>query len=193
MFIGSNDLRDAFVELVQGNPEAAEQIVRAAIGGTAAALQRLADAGVRTCLVLNLPDIANTPSVRELGPEAELAANALSRGYNAALAEALAGLQALNPEITLINVDVFAALEDVVAHPRAYRLRNVTESCITPGVIRGAICRRPDKYLFWDFIHPTTRGQQLLSEEALEQLEEELGQPVAKVRGRHKRGRHRWP
>ncbi len=171
VFIGSNDLRDAFVELVQGNPGGAEEIVQAAIGGTFAAIQRLTDAGARTFLVLNLPDIGNTPTVIDLGPEAVAAASALTRAYNAAYAEALAGLGALNPAITIIAVDVFAALEDIVAHPRAYRLRNVTGSCVTPEVIFGAICRRPDQYLFWDFLHPTRRGHQLLSEEALAALE----------------------
>jgi len=190
VFIGSNDLRDAFVELVTGNPDGAEQIVQEAIGGTFAALRRLADAGARTFLVLNLPDIGNTPTVIELGPEAVAAATALTRAYNAAYEEALAGLGALYPQITIIGVDVFAALEDVVAHPHAYRLRNVTESCITPEVIFGAICRRPEKYLFWDFLHPTKRGHQLLSEEALAQLEEALGH----VASGHRRHRHhaRW-
>ena len=181
VFIGSNDLRDAFVELIQGNEAGAEQIVREAVGGTAVAIQRLADAGAIWFLVLNLPDIANTPSVRELGPEAELAANALSQAYNLALAEALAGLQAFNPQITIVDVDVFTALEDVVAHPRKFRLRNVTDSCITPGVIFGAICRRPDKYLFWDFIHPSKRGHQLLSEEALDQLEDAVGHRLVRM------------
>ena len=83
-----------------------------------------------------------------------------------------------NPEIVIIDVDVFSALEDVVAHPRAYRLRNVEDSCITPGVIVGAICRRPSGFLFWDFVHPTKRGHQLLSDEALEQLEDTLGHRV---------------
>lgn len=192
VFIGSNDLRDAFVELVTGNPGGVEQIVQQAIGGTFAALQRLTDAGARTFLVLNLPDIGNTPTVIDLGPEAVAAATALTLAYNAAYAEALAGLGALNPAITLIKVDVFAALEDIVAHPRAYRLRNVTESCITPEVIFGAICRRPARYLFWDYLHPTRRGHQLLSEEALAQLEDAVGRLVS-GRGRHRSRHHaRW-
>jgi phospholipase/lecithinase/hemolysin len=33
----------------------------------------------------------------------------------------------------------------------------VTDSCITPGLVAGAICRHPNSYLFWDFIHPTTQ------------------------------------
>ena len=153
------------------------------------------DAGARTFLVLNLPDIANTPSVRELGPEAEEAANALTQAYNFALAQALAGLQALNPEVTIIDVDGFTALENVVANPEEFRLKNVTDSCITPGVIRGAICRWLHKYLFWDFIHPTKRGHQLLSERALDQLEDVVGHGLVIMRGRYPRWRRhhrRW-
>jgi phospholipase/lecithinase/hemolysin len=104
VFIGSNDLRDAFVELIQGNAAGAEEIVQAAIGATFVAMQRLADAGARTFLVLNLPDIGNTPSVMELGPEAVAAASGLSEAYNAAFAEALAGLGALNPAGSLAGL-----------------------------------------------------------------------------------------
>lgn len=193
VFIGSNDLRDAFVELIQGNEALAEQIVQEAIGETLVAMQRLAEAGApeagaRWFLVLNLPDIGNTPSVRELGEAAVIAATALTEAYNAALMEALQLFQVLNPHTTLIEVDVFTALEDVVAHPKKFRLRNVVDSCITPGVIIGAICRRPDKYLFWDFIHPTTRGHQLLSEEALDALQDAVGHDLHLVkRGRRHR------
>ena len=70
-----------------------------------------------------------------------------------------------------MSFDVFAGLEELVADPDLAGLTNVTDSCITPGVIIGAICLRPRKYLFWDFIHPTTKTHEYLSEQARATLE----------------------
>lgn len=177
LFIGSNDLRDAFVELAEDPAESAA-IVREAIEATAEAITRMHGFGARTFLVLNLPNIANTPSILALQPPARAAALELSVQYNGGLALALADLAEL-PGIEIISVDVFAALNDVVARPRAYGLRNVTDSCITPFVVVGAICRRPDRYLFWDFIHPTTKGHRLLSREVRRELKDTSAPLVA--------------
>jgi hypothetical protein len=52
------------------------------------------------------------------------------------------------------------------------------DSCITPFVISGAICHRPRKYLFWDFIHPTRAAHDYLSEQAQAIVETgRIGQP----------------
>jgi outer membrane lipase/esterase len=69
---------------------------------------------------------------------------------------------------------VFAGLEELVQQPDLAGLRNVTDSCITPGVIIRAICRRPDRYLFWDFVHPTAKAHKYLGEEVEAVLETEL-------------------
>ena len=62
------------------------------------------------------------------------------------------------PEIVIVGFDVFAGLEELVQQPDLAGLTNVTDSCITPGVIIGAICRRPHRYLFWDFVSPDRQG-----------------------------------
>ena len=43
-------------------------------------------------------------------------------------------------------------------------------SKITSGAVRLAACKKPDEYLFWDGIHPTTSGHQILSMEVLEAI-----------------------
>ena len=52
----------------------------------------------------------------------------------------------------------------------AFGFSNVTESCITPEVIRRAICSKPDEYLFWDGIHPTRIAHAILARRAEEIL-----------------------
>ena len=48
-----------------------------------------------------------------------------------------------------------------MANPGAYGLTNVTDSAIADGVLSG------QGYLFWDIVHPTTVGQQFVSDIAL--------------------------
>jgi phospholipase/lecithinase/hemolysin len=69
-------------------------------------------------------------------------------------------------------MDTFQIITDIVKHPKSVGLRNTKDSCITPGVIHGAICRRPAKYLFWDGIHPTRAGHAILAAKAKAALAE---------------------
>jgi phospholipase/lecithinase/hemolysin len=67
-------------------------------------------------------------------------------------------------------VDFFAFFNGILAAPEAFGLTNVTDSCVTFGVIDGALCKNRDEYLFWDPLHPTRKMHALMAEAALEQL-----------------------
>jgi phospholipase/lecithinase/hemolysin len=169
IWIGSNDLRDAFAALGSDPTGAASQaIIAEALEATGDSIERLWDAGASSFLVLNLPNLTVSPAVRALGPAAQAAAQDLSVRYNAGLEQTLQDLEAL-PDlegIIIARLDIFAILNAAAADPESVGLINVTDSCITPDVVRGAICRRPDTYLFWDYVHPTTQAHRLLGKEA---------------------------
>jgi phospholipase/lecithinase/hemolysin len=81
------------------------------------------------------------------------AATAATAAFNGLLAVALAPLpQALG--ITIVPFDGHAFFNDLVANPPAFGLENVTDACLTPDT-PPFICRAPDRYLYWDGIHPT--------------------------------------
>jgi phospholipase/lecithinase/hemolysin len=103
------------------------------------------------------------------------AAHALSKRYNAGLKKILLGLEHDNDDIVIARMDVFTILDEAVADPASVGLTNVTDSCITPYVIVGAICRRPNEYLFWDYVHPTTQAHRLLGHDAEAILAETFG------------------
>lgn len=160
IFIGGNDIRDA---LVAGGGAPSFAILGAAVTAVAVNIQTLYLAGARRFVVVNGPDLGLVPAVRLLGPAAQAGATALSAGYNAGLAGAVAGLSAL-PGIQIVSVDLFAAIQDMVANPDEYGLTNVIDMCITPGVKGNARCSNPDDYLFWDGIHPTSAGHAILAD-----------------------------
>ncbi len=155
IFIGGNDIRDA---LTAGDPA----IIGEAVNAVANNIQTLYGAGARRFVVVNGPDVGLVPAVRLFGPSAQAFATLLSEGYNGGLASVIAPLSAL-PGISITTVDLFGALNDMVAHPGSYGLTNATDMCITPGIKGNALCANPDGYLFWDGIHPTSAGHAILA------------------------------
>ena len=170
IWIGANDLSDA-LNAVATDPTGATSIgiIQQAIGAVAGNIQALWAAGARTLLIPNLPDLAITPAVRALGPNAQAAASQLSAAYNDALEQALQALQAL-PQIRLVRLDVATLLNDVLIDPEAFGLTNVEDSCLAFGVAQGAVCERPDGYLFWDGEHPTRAGHHIVARAARQGL-----------------------
>ena len=165
IWIGSNDVRDAFVALATDMSGATSiAIITSAVTTEAANIGALVAAGATKFLVLNAPNVGITPAVKSFGLPAVVAATMLSGAYNAGLSTALDSLETAFPSIEIIRFDTFALLSTIAADPEAFRLKNVEDSCITPGVIIGAICDKPKGFLFWDFIHPTKTTHRLIRE-----------------------------
>lgn len=166
VFVGSNDLRDALVALsVDPSGNTSFGILDAALGAIRDNLTALASAGARQFLVANAPDIGLTPAVRAQGPAAQAAALTLVTAFNNGLEAILGGLEQ-NAPVHIARFDVFGILNQVVADPAAVGLADAVDSCITPDTRAGAFCAQPDKFLFWDGIHPTRAGHAILAQRA---------------------------
>jgi phospholipase/lecithinase/hemolysin len=59
--------------------------------------------------------------------------------------------------LKVYQLDTFRLLDSIVAAPSAYSLNNVNAAA------QGQLLVDPDTYLFWDDIHPTTRGHNILA------------------------------
>lgn len=114
-------------------------------------VDRLQAAGAQHIVVWNAPDISAAPAISSLGPQAEGLASLLVQNMNTALD------YRLSTESGVIAFDVFGLVGQIRANPAAYGLGNVTDACVT------GICTHPDSYLFWDGIHPSARGHELLA------------------------------
>lgn len=182
--VGGNDVRDTLLA-ASASPGSAQQIIGAAAGSFAAALGSMVDTlqaqGARHILVWNAPDLGLVPAVRALGPQASGTATLIARAFNSALAARLAGERGVQV------FDLFATLAHIVAHKSAYGLTNVTDAA---GAVPGA---NPDRYLFWDGIHPTAAGHRVLARHVLnawrEVLEDCDGPGRSNDRGDHGRDR----
>jgi len=125
-------------------------------------VQVLYAAGARKFVLVNVPNVGAAPAVTALGPQVAGGATLLTSLYNGGLDIVRSQLSML-PGATLTGVDVFAQLNLVLANPAAYGLTNVTTPCLTFFVSSNFLCSHPNRYLFWDGIHPTRAGQRILA------------------------------
>jgi phospholipase/lecithinase/hemolysin len=85
--------------------------------------------------------------------------------FNETLAGGLDDLSGANPHLDIHRLNAQALFLDMVLSPGSYGLTNVTSACINRAT--RTICSNPDEHLFWDSIHPTARGHEILAEAAL--------------------------
>jgi len=123
------------------------------------AVKRLSAAGARHFAVGNIPDIGLTPFAQEYDPEQISEYIAL---VNAMLEQELRNLPKSYAE-TMVIFDTYKILRDVRNNPEAFGLTNVTDACLV--LSSSTVCADPDKYLFWDDVHPTTAGQAILADQ----------------------------
>lgn len=167
VFIGGNDLRDA-IEALALDPTGiiSIQIIDEAVTAIYDNMFTLASLGAANFLVVNGPDLSLVPAVLIQDPTVQGAAKFLSNYFNEELNAKLTTLNGIFP-VTTKTLNIFVLFNTVVATPEAFGFENVNQSCITPGVVRRAACIKPDNYLFWDGIHPSRAGHQVIADMAL--------------------------
>jgi outer membrane lipase/esterase len=108
-------------------------------------------AGAKNIIVWNAPDLGATPFARATGTQG--IGTLLASTMNEALT------YRLSTEQDVKIFDVFGLVGLAQANPLAFGLTNTTDAC-------GAAVNNcnPAQALFWDAIHPTTRGHQILAQ-----------------------------
>lgn len=120
-------------------------------------IQRLIDAGATQFIIPNLPPLGLTPRLNG-SPVTATPANQASVLFNDVLNLGVTILRDFNPgrRLQLHQLDVFSAFEQIVAAPWAFSFANVKSASQGLPV-------DPDTYLFWDDLHPTTHGHNILA------------------------------
>lgn len=129
-----------------------------AVDNTEIAVERLHQAGARHILVINLADMGLTPFGRSENP-AEL--SFISLIYNIQLDFTLWKLRFHG--VRTMRFDVSTIFQKIAARPWKYGFENVADAYLATG-------GDPEGFLFWDFVHPTTKGHAIIANEALRVL-----------------------
>ena len=148
IWIGANDL------WVEGAD------VTASVQNIMNVLDMLALAGAEHFLIPNLPNLGATPRWN-VTPESYSSGMEVSVEFNHALKNALETFIEEHAGVTVYSLDVFELFEALMADYQAYGFENVSESNPNFGVNFDG-----GEYLFWDEIHPTTQGHELMAMEA---------------------------
>jgi len=126
------------------------------------AVRSLASAGAQNILVVNLPDLGKLPATRQSSSASTL--TRLTEAHNSGLSKILDTLrQSLDPETNLTLLDVNTLFNQAIAKPGRFGFTNVTAPCLDSSVV----CETPNKFLFWDSLHPTTAAHRALGTLAL--------------------------
>ncbi len=164
IWIGSNDLRAILSSGV--NATTAETEAQSVVMNIDDAIAALKATGAKNFMVLTVPDLGKTPAAIATGPAGVAAASALSAFFDESL---VASLPLVDAGLNLNVLDTYSLIDGITAHPAAYGFSDVTDQCLTGAVnyAGGTACANPNQYLFWDAIHPTAAGHQLVADAAL--------------------------
>jgi phospholipase/lecithinase/hemolysin len=122
--------------------------------------------GARHIMVMNLPDPGKTARVilaEEMGaipPGTGAYFSSVAALINSALVATLDSMAATG--VTIIHADAYMFLNNVATAPDDYGMINVRY----PYLLFGA-GTDPAAWLFWDDLHPTTRGHEIFADEVL--------------------------
>ncbi len=124
-------------------------------------IQRLIHAGATQFIIPNAPPLGLAPRFNG-SPTTSIPATQASVLYNDFLNAGVAVLRDLNHRrhLSLSQLDVFGLFNQIIASPATYSLTNTTASS------QGNFTVDPDTFLFWDSLHPTTRGHNILAASA---------------------------
>ena len=130
-------------------------------------LTRLHEAGARSFLLPNLPDLGLTPEARARGSAFASFATQASEGFNSALAVTYGALAAQWNDETFHYFDAMGAQRALTLGAPGNGLTNVTDRCLDDRGAAPTLCATPATYMYWDFIHPTATVHQSLGSQML--------------------------
>lgn len=165
---GANNIFDAARQPAATPTDIAAAAALAA-GDIGAAAGTLSQIGAPTLVVLNLPDLGLTPQFNG-SPTTQFVGTLASDTFNAALSQAVFASAAANPGTDTHLVDVERVFSAIIADPQRFGFTNATQGCLFVPSCLSASQAEQNQYLFFDNVHPTTAGHQLLASLVLDYL-----------------------
>ncbi len=168
IWIGANDL------MVFGKGESyttdPEVMITDAMTNISSSVAALYSQGATHFLLLNLPDISKTPGYNTKSAEELVTVTALVQAYNSALETTIEALEANFADISIDLFDVFSYLTEIIETDSFVNVTGTYMEVDDEGHRTGNVNGDADDYLFWDNVHPMTRGHEMIADELSETL-----------------------
>lgn len=160
VWAGANDVFQYFAsDPTPTQPEITENSLDAA-SDNVGNVQTLIGLGAKTIIVGNLPNLGATPQFNGT-PQGQQGGLVASLTFNQTQAEGLKQLAAGAPGVNIIQMDIFSAFNAVIRDPAGFGFTNVTEQCILSACALNPALQA--QFLFWDSVHPTAAGHELVA------------------------------
>lgn len=117
--------------------------------------------GARTFLIADQPNLGELPNT--IGTAASVPLDQITAAHNALLAQSLQNLRLTLPTDTFYLLDVNSLYSEITSHPALYGYTDVTHSYLDTLAANPLGAGDPNTYLFWDTLHPTAPGHQLIA------------------------------
>ncbi|MBF0211389.1 MAG: SGNH/GDSL hydrolase family protein [Desulfamplus sp.] len=159
VWVGGNDM------LSLNNPVTATAQVAESIANIQTALLSLIEAGASNFLIINIPDLGQTPRANT-NPTLSALATQISAGFNDGVDQVIYALNQNYPNIKINQLDTFSLLGDFIGNSSFYGFTNIDKAQLNKeeGFINEGI------YLFWDDIHPTTSAHKIIAKKVAEAI-----------------------
>jgi len=150
IWIGSND----YLKSQDSAANTVKQVNKSIKNG----MNRLIEKGARYFLIMNLPDIGQSPKASAGNAVAHL--SDITNKHNRKLAKVVHKMND-REGILALYVDVNAEFAEIIAHPEQAGFANVRDNCLEKNKDDLALC---DNWFFFDSLHPTTKTHGLIAE-----------------------------
>ncbi|XP_042500796.1 GDSL esterase/lipase At3g14820-like [Macadamia integrifolia] len=150
-------------------------------------IQELYRVGARKIAVISLPPIGCVPSQRTLGGGKDRLCvenyNKVAMHFNSKLSSQLNLLNNKLPQSTLLYIDIYKPVLDLIQNPYTYGFEVATKGCCGTGEIEAAnmlcdgnpfTCSDTSKYIFWDSYHPTEKAYKVINNPIVKYLNSHL-------------------
>jgi phospholipase/lecithinase/hemolysin len=141
-----------------GGPVAFSALPTIGVNNILGTIQRLASSGAVNFLVVNSPDLGKAPAYFQTPEEPMM--TEVSQAFNTLLQNEISTLASSHPQLNIKLFDTNSLLNQVLANPADFGFTNVTVACFANSIV----CPDPSSHLYWDRLHPTTRGHALFAQ-----------------------------
>ncbi|QCD76823.1 GDSL esterase/lipase At5g45950 [Vigna unguiculata] len=174
--MGTNDfLQNYFLEPTRPKQFSLEEFENFLLSRFTKDVQEMHRLGARRLIIVGVLPLGCIPLIKTLrnAEGCDQSLNSVAHAFNAKL---LHQLNVLKTKLGLRTalVDVYGMIQRAVTNPKQYGFVEGSKGCVGTGTIeygdscKGVnSCSDPDKYVFWDAVHPTQKMYKLIADEAI--------------------------
>lgn len=149
-------------------------------------LEKLINNGARHIMVVNVPDLGRMPLAKDMDKDRDTEKaqsigefwSVCSKRHNDSLQQIIEELQGKYPEVKWVYSDVNLYVDEIMSDYERFGFTNITDACYQPMLqtvsdksVLGMVSkiRIPNqtdcnKYLFFDFVHPSSPAHKIMAE-----------------------------